>query len=411
MSISQELIDWNRELRLDDPYFYVNDNRALFQRMQREVPVFWYEPGQFWAITKYNDIRTLMQDPAALSNTKGTLINSRGDDWAENYLAKSGRRTLVFTDPPEHTQLKSALLQLLSPRKIRAMQEHMEQVIHEVLDKAPKHTPFDFAEDFAGRLPADVVASLIDVPSDIYPKFFAWAQATRDSTEFSETTDWDAITRTLEEMHAYFKAFVTERRAQPGDDFVSGLLAIEVNGIKLSDEWILGLCGTLVSGGYESAKSFIMSAANILFEHQDQRQLLIQNPELWPSAMDELFRFIAPSNGVARYVLKDINVRGVTIRKGQWIVFLLGAGNVDEDIWPNALDLDLQRPPKAVTTFGAGPHLCIGNILARIECRLALRILLERFPRYKVVGNPQRRPSVLSNSFNAMPVILAPLDA
>lgn len=402
--------DWKEAVRLDDPYFYVEDNRALFQQIQREDPVFWYEPGKFWALTKYQDIRSVLAERDLLSNAKGTLINSRGDDWAKTYLEKSGRMTLVFADAPFHSKLKSAMLNLLSPMRLRAMEEHMVAVVNEVLDTAPRHEAFDFAEGYAARLPAEVVASLLDVPRDIMPSFIRWANATRESTENLGFGNWDEVMAALGEMHDFFKTFVAERRVRPADDFVSGLLAIEIDGEKLGDEWILGLCGTLVAAGFESAKNFIMSATDTLYRHPDQRQLLIEDPEIWPNALEELFRFIAPSNGAARYVTRDFELRGKTIRKGDWIVALYGAGNIDEDIWPNALSLDLTRTPRPITTFGAGPHLCLGNMLAKIEARVAIQTLLARYPNYLVLGKPERRASTLSNSYKSMSVILDPLD-
>lgn len=401
-----ERSDWRSKLRLDDPHFYVNDNRALFQQMHREEPVFWYEPGQFWAVTRHADVRALMADKTLLSNAKGTLINSRGDDWVENYLAKSGRLTLVFSDPPFHTELKNALLKLLSPKRLRALQGRMQEIVDEILDAAPSDVEYDFCEEFAGRLPAEMVASLLDVPTEIMPSFYRWATATRDSTELSATGNWDEITRNLGEMHHYFEHFVAERRASPGDDFVSGLLAVEIDGKPLGDEWVLGMCGTLVAAGFESARNFLMSAAKLLADHPDQRAMLAADDSLWPAALEEMLRYNAPSNGVARYVLRDIEVRGKTIRKGDWIVFMLGAANVDEDIWPDALSFDITRSPRTIATFGAGPHLCLGNMLAKTEVRIALQTLISRFPDYQVVGNPVRRPSTLSNSYNNMSVLL-----
>lgn len=406
MTEQLDVVDWRSEARLDDPWFYVNDNRALYQRMHRDEPVFWYEPGQFWAVTRHADVRSLMADKTLLSNAKGTLINSRGDDWVEQYLTKSGRSTLVFTDAPFHPALKSELMTLLSPKRLRALEERMQQIVDDALDRAPKDAEWDFAEGFASRLPAEIVASLLGVPDEIMPSFQRWARATRQSTEEASSPDWGEITATLNEMHHFFEGYVAERRANPGDDFVSGLLEITIDGEPLSDQWVLGLCGTLVSGGFESVRNFLMSAAKVLADHPDQRALLAADESLWGAALEEKFRYNSPSSGVARYVLRDIEVCGKTIRKGDWIVFLLGAANVDEEIWPDALTFDIKRAPRPVATFGAGPHLCLGNMLAKIEARVALTTLLRRFPNYEVVGNPVRRPSTLSNSYDSMTVLL-----
>jgi pimeloyl-[acyl-carrier protein] synthase len=234
---------------------------------------------------------------------------------------------------------------------------------------------------FAKPLPVTVICDLLQVPRDDFAQLEQWSAAIAEQFEMTAGDEQhDAANEAYRAFKEYMARFVAERRRAPGDGLIDRLIAAERETEALSSDELLANIILLLAAGHETTTNLIGNGVWALLEHPDQLALLRARPELGASAVEELLRYESPANANARCPSEDLEIGSKLIKKGQLVLCMLGAANRDPEVFADPDRLDITRDPNPHTSFGGGAHHCVGAHLARLEGRVALRMLLERYP-------------------------------
>ena len=381
------------------------DPFPLYARARREHPVYMHEGLPLVSLFRYDDIQTILKDPANWSNVfpppPGVVL--RAD------LPPS----MLLQDPPEHTRLRGLVNQAFTPRMIRRLEPRMEGIAHELLDAALAQRRVDLVEALTYPLPVIVIAEMIGVPMDHRDQFKEWSDGLVENLGLGLLAPEppEVIERELQiidAMRAYFAQLVAERRAHPRDDLLSGLVAAELEGSRLSFDEMLQMLILLLVAGNETTTNLIGNATVELMEHPDQLARLRAHSELMPTAIDEVLRFSSPVQVDARRAARTVEVAGQTIAADTNVLLLLGSANRDETVFDDAETFDIGRADNRHLAFGFGPHYCLGANLARMEAQVAIRVLLQRTTRFERTDDDRLplHPSFIFRGFTRIPVEL-----
>jgi cytochrome P450 len=292
---------------------------------------------------------------------------------------------MVFTDPPQHTRLRRLTCTAFTPHVIEGMRDHIQAVVDGFLDRAQEQGRMDLIADLAFPLPATIIAELLGVPPADRDRLKQWSDAfiliISSDPHAIPVAVFERAARAADELTAYFRAIVDQRRAAPRHDLLTMLeQAQEADGSRLSDDELFATANILMVAGHETTTNLIGNGTLALLRHPDQLQKLRDDPSLLPSAVEELLRYDSPVQAVYRVAAEDLELAGRQVRKGQVVHLVLGAANRDPAHFPDPDRLDVTRSPGRHLAFGQGPHFCLGSPLARLEAGIALRSLLDRFP-------------------------------
>lgn len=321
--------------------------------------------------------------------------------------------SMLFTDPPDHTRLRSLVSKAFTPRAVERLRGRVEAIAHDLLDRAiARGGRMDVVADFAFPLPATVIAELLGVPREDLDRFHAWSRAVIRSIDASQVhipgvreAGWQANV----EMAYYFEALAKQRKENPGDDLLSGMALAEEQGDRLSSGDLASTCMLLLIAGHETTSNLIANSTLTLLTHPDHLAALRQHPEWFGSAVEELLRYESPVQRAGRFVLEDLELGGRHLRRGDQVINLFAAANRDEAVFTNPDQLDLTRSPNPHMAFGKGIHFCLGAPLARLEGPVALMALLERLPDLRL--DPERpsewAPQSLIRGLRTLPVLFS----
>lgn len=390
----------------------------VWARLRAEAPVAWYDDGvrePFWAITRYADIMTVGRDAQTFINAKGVTI-LRKDQMGDQAMANAVPLLLTM-DPPKHGKQRGVLRDRFRPNIMQALDEHIRKRCHEIADDvaamrlsaAADADKIDFVDAIAMRLPLDVILELLGVPTSDRDQMYIWSNAvigSEDPEYGNVEMPRDAIMAARMGIFGYFSKFIAERRAKPGEDLVSLLCEARVDGEALTDIEVLGYCFLLMLAGNETTRNATSGAMLALIEQPAAMQQLRDNPELMPTAVEELLRWVAPIVYMARSVVKDTEIAGQKILAGEKVVMFYPSANRDEAVFERPTEMDLTRTPNEHLTFGFGRHRCLGNDLARIELRAVMAEVLRRFPEISLAGPVSRLRSNFVGGIKHMPVRL-----
>jgi len=347
-----------------DPY-------PVYRELRDHAPVYWSSQASCWVLSRYDDVCAALADPATYSSASGIFPTPPGVDMTDLFLPM-----LIMSDPPRHTQLRHLVSKAFTPRRTAELETHIHTIVDDLLDQVPETGPWDFVSGFAGPLPAIVIADMLGVPREDRDQFRTWStkliQSNPTRGEFSPGLDAAAA------LYEYFSAFLTERRAHPRDDLMTALVQAEVDGEHLSDDELLGFCLLLLVAGHETTTNLLSNSAVILAQHPESRRQLADNPDLVPTAVEELLRYDSPVQGLARTLTRQVDLHGQRMRADDTVLLLFGSANRDDHAFPDADRFDVHRRPERQVAFGRGIHFCLGASLARLEARVALQALLAR---------------------------------
>jgi len=374
----------------------------VFRRLRAEQPVcFLPEPDGpgYWGVFDYEHVMDVSRHPQRFGSHPNTMIQDAPD-------GDGGAGELMLNqDPPRHTQLRKLVNRGFTPRQVATLEPRVVAIIDRLLDRAATLGRFDLVRDVAVELPLQVIAELVGVPDDERHQVFAWTEQmmSLDDPELGGTTA-DARSA-MAEMFAYADGLAASRATGTGDDLLSVILAAEVDGERLSQLDVDLFFMLLMNAGSETTRNLITGGMQALFEHPDERARLTANRELLASAVEEMLRWVTPVLHFRRTAREDSVLGGQPIRAGDKVAVWYVSANRDDAQFPDPDRLDVGRTPNEHVAFGAGgPHFCLGAGLARLEARLLLGALLDRFPTLHPAGPPQRLRSNFLNGIKAMPV-------
>lgn len=361
----------SHSLRIYDPFDpqVQQDPYPIYERLRDEAPVYWAEDANTWVLSRYDDVSAALAAPETFSSAKGIFPSPPGVDQSDLFLPM-----LIMTDPPRHTQLRALVSRAFTPRRIASMETSIQQTTDHLLGQIHPG-PWDFVSDFAGPLPAIVIAELVGVPADDRQQFRAWSSTLVQANPIHGARDGLAAAASLYE---YFADFIAERRRAPRRDLISDLVHAEVDDERLTDDEVLGFCLLLLVAGHETTTNLLANSMAILATRPQDRARMAHDPSVLASAIEELLRYDSPVQGLSRTLTRDITLHGETLQSGQTALLLFGSANRDPRAFANPDDFLIEREPGRQVAFGRGPHFCLGAALARMETRIALRALLNR---------------------------------
>ncbi|HEY8518289.1 MAG TPA: cytochrome P450 [Candidatus Binatia bacterium] len=396
------------EVDLVNPDIWVEGvPHEAFRLLRRKAPVFWQEmPGSrgFWAITRYDDVVAVSKDPATFSSYKGGTILR---DLPEEDLNNT-RTMMLNMDPPQHSKYRKLVSQGFTPRRTAMLEPRIRAATTAILDAVAERGECDFVRDIAAELPLIVIAELIGVPLEDREKIFELSNRLIgfDDPEFQNSEN-DGKAAAME-MWMYANQLAQERKNAPRDDLVSLLMTSEVDGEKLSEMEFDSFFLLLAVAGNETTRNLISGGMLALIEHPDERRKLIENPNLIPTAVEEMLRWVSPVSQFRRTATRDTEIRGQKIREGDKVVIYYQSANRDEDVFPDPFKFDVTRTPNNHLAFGIGEHFCLGANLARLEIRVMFEELLRRMPDIELAGPVRRLRSNFINGIKEMPVRFTP---
>ena len=392
--------------RLDDPAFWTGDPWPVLARLRREAPVFWYEPGRFWAVTRYDDVRYVSQHSNLFTSTKGLLIGENINPEINQGKLPEGAESLLQSDPPRQTQLRRLINRAFTAKRMEDMESAVRKYTVAALDDIQPGAPVNAVDALAWRVTLDVIAELLGVAEGDRKDFADWSDSIVATVDPSNEDEVMHHTVLRMQLWSYFAQAANARlESGGGDDLVGALVAAELDGERLTIETVVAFCILLLAAGNETTRNLIAGGLKLLADRPDQRQLLLDDRGRLPNAVEELLRYVSPVIHFARTATAPVELGGQHIQEGDYVVMLYASANRDEMIWKRPEELDLTRPVDPMhLAFGAGPHLCLGLHLARLEARVVFEEVLQRFPSWELAGEPQRVPTCFANAYSSLPV-------
>src|SRR6266851_5330889 len=365
--------------------------------------------GGGWAVFRHADCCSLIRDPRLSARRAGAMLrvlpSERQAEFAE--LAHMLGLGLLFLDAPEHSRLRKLMNKGFSSAVAEDLRTQIQTIVGQMLERMRYAKEADLLREVAYPLPVRVIAEMLGVAEALHAQLIQWSDAM--AVFFGNPQRTVEQTKSAHEaviaLTEFFRGAVAERRRQKGGDLISLLLDIEEDGEVLTEEELYAQCVMLLFGGHETTRNLIGNGMQALLQHPEELSRLRDHPEMIRSAVEELLRYESPVQYVGRIVKEEMELCGVRLRQGDVIAFMLGAANRDPQQFKDPCRLNLARLNNAHLPFGAGPHFCIGDQLARLEGQVAILRMVQQFPRMRLaVQRPEWAPNIGLRGLKALPV-------
>jgi cytochrome P450 len=347
-----------------------------------------------WQVFRYEDVQTVLYDWENFSN--------------EYYPKENNTLSVAIqvTDPPRHKQLRLLVSKAFTPRAIENMKSWIEKITLELLDQVAEKGEMDITSDLATPVPIQVIAKMLGVPYSDQDKFKLWStNIIKPPAEFEDGPE--GYIRSQQEMAEYFMTMIEKRSKEPTEDLISQLLAADLDGEKLSKQDLLAFCITLLVAGNETTTNLISSFIYTSIENPEIQEHLYLHPEDIPNAIEESLRYRAPVQYMNRIASRDVRLGDQLIKQGDMINAWLGSANRDASVFANPDQFDIHRTNLKHTSFGHGIHYCMGAPLARLETKIVMEILFNKFNKIQLkkdIAEPIMNETPLMYSIKTLPV-------
>lgn len=343
----------------------VENPYALYAKWRAEEPIWWAEDVQGWVLSRYEDVRTVLKDPANFSS-----------DVSAGRAGATMRLPLLHDDPPRHTSLRVIVNRSFTSRVMKDIEADLEAVVEQLLNEIDTDTPVDIAEALTIPLPVALISHFMGIPFERKDDFKRWSDSL---TATGTAKTMEERMPDIMEMMEFFRGEIPKRRASPGEDLISKLVLAEVAGEGLTEDDIVGYCQLLLIAGNETTTNLLSNLLHHAADNPDIWDSLRANPDKIDAAIEECLRFDPPVHWISRNVLNDTEFHGQKVAKGESVYTLLAAANRDADHYEEPDVFRLDRPRSDHLTFGHGIHFCIGAPLARMEAKHAMVGMLKRY--------------------------------
>ncbi len=386
---------WNVDIDLD-PY-------PTYQRLRAEAPLYYNERHDFWGLSRYADVDTALRDPTRLSSAKGDILEVVKTD----PVMPPG--VFINEDPPLHTIHRAIVSRAFMPKKMRALEDKVRAFCVACLEPRVGAESFDFVLDLGAELPMRTIGMLAGIPDADQPTVRAQAHRVLRNRPGEPLP--------VKKDHYFdgdmFTDYVAWREKNPSDDLITELLNVEFEDEtgtvrRLTEQELLIFLAVVAGAGVETTGRMFGWMGKVLAEHPDQRQELVEDRSLIPAAIEELLRYEPPGPHVARYVAaEDVEYQGQRVPAGSALLLMLASANRDEGHFDEPDRFDIHRKPGGHLTFGRGAHFCVGAPLARLEGRIALNEVLNRFPKWDIdIDKARRSRTSTVRGWDSMPAIV-----
>jgi cytochrome P450 len=400
-------------LRLIDP-----SNRAdpypVYRQFRERGPL--QMPGSnLTVVSSFRDCDEVLRNPASASDRLKSTVAQR-DILAGADPRPFGKPGFLFLDPPDHTRLRKLAGKAFAPKVVKALEPDIialvTTLLDDVLDDVQEQGSFDVIADLAYPLPVAVICRLLGVPIDDEPEFSRASALLAQSLDPLISFTGDQPDNSDERMHAgmwlreYLTDLIGQRRGRPGDDLMSGLIAVEESGDQLTEEEIIATCNLLLIAGHETTVNLIANAILAMLRHPRQWAALGSDPSRAAVVIEETLRYDPPVQLMGRIAGEQMTIGEATVPKGDVMMLLLAAAQHDPDVTARPDEFDPDREAIRHLAFGHGPHFCLGAPLARLEASVALSAVTSRFPGARLGGEPVYKPNVTLRGMSTLAVAL-----
>jgi len=366
----------------------------VYAELREKAPVAWFEPTGQWVISRYADVNALLRD-RRLGRTYlhvGTHEDF-GHPAEPEHLAPFWhliRNGMLDREPPDHTRLRRLVSKAFTPRRVAELRPTIQRIADKLVDDLIAAGGGDLIADVAEPLPVAVIAEMLGVPASDEHLLRPWSADICGMYELNPTREAaDIAVKACVDFSDYLRALARSRRREPRKDLITALVQVQDEGDRLTEDELIGTCVLLLNAGHEATVNVTGNGWWTLFRHADQLAARRADPSLLPTAVEELLRFDTPLQMFERWVLEDIEVRGVAIPRGSEVALLFGSANHDPEMFVEPERLDLSRVDNPHLSFGAGIHFCLGAPLARLELEVSFGTLLRRAPKLRLVTEPE----------------------
>lgn len=371
-------------LALTDPSLYQGDPFPLYARLRQQTPIAWHQEAGFWAVLTHPEVVAASTDPGTFCSAQGILV----DEIGVHYETPP---TMMHTDPPEHTRYRRMVQPGFRPNVVKELEQRVRQRGRQLVAQVPENHPVDVVPTLSVPYPLQIISEMLGVAAEEWPRFLEWSEAA-----IPGAVDWPEERKAAlqAEMVNYLLEVARQRRAEPKDDVVSALATATTDGQQLSDDELAMFLVQLLVAGNETTRNMLSGGLVALSERPEEWARLRADRSLVPRAVEELLRWTTPVISFLRTAVKDAELGGQHIARGEPVLLVYASANRDEGVFgPSADRLDVGRDPNPHVSFGFGPHFCLGAALARLEGRVILEELLERFGSLEPAGPVERAPS------------------
>jgi len=388
-------------MREFDPYAYETheDPYPIYADLRAHAPVYRNERLGFAALSRHGDVLAGFNDVARFSNALGVSL-----DPAATHPAARATMSFLAMDPPLHTRMRGLVSRAFTPRRIADLEPRVRELTRQHIGRLVDRGRCDFVRDFAARLPMDVISEMLGVPEADRDRLRELA----DAVVHREDGMYDipaAGMAAAAELLGYFADAVAERRRVPREDLSAALLNAELDGDRLDDGEVVGFLFLMIIAGNETTAKLLGNALYWLWRNPDQRRAVDADPKLVPRWVEETLRYDGSTQALARTLTADVELHGERLKAGDRVVLLVGSGNRDERVFPDADRFDVRRDTSDMLSFGHGLHFCLGAALARLESRVALEEVQARLRGWEIDPAGLRRiHSVNVRGFSSMPI-------
>jgi cytochrome P450 len=375
-----------------DPYSteYFDDPFPVYARLRAEAPVYFNETYGFHALSRYQDVFDASINWQVFSSAHGQTLSDLKDP---NYDPGG---MIISIDPPQHERLRALVSRAFTPRSVARMDQIVRDVITSVIEPLEDRQSFDVVEDFTAIFPNEIISTILGIPEADRPNVRRWTNRILSRQEGAEELTDETVQAYIAQQELFF-ALAQEKRRHPADDMMTKLAQAEIptdtGGVtRLTDKEVADFSFILGAAGTETVTKLVANAIVLLGRHRDQWQLVREDKDLLPAAVEEALRYWAPSQLQGRFTMTDVTLHGVTIPKGSPVFLITGSANRDERVYERPDEFDVTRTDvPAPLGFGRGAHFCIGAALARTESRIALEEFASRWPEFEVDEDGLRR--------------------
>ncbi|MFJ6263061.1 cytochrome P450 [Rhodococcus erythropolis] len=375
-----------------------------------------YDP--IWLATKHADILEIEKNGEVFTSGRDEPnINDSASAGFLKMVNSDGSRTLdtlAYMDAPEHTKIKNVTAAWFMPANVRKREDDIRALAKAAVDKLLSgNGECDFVKDFAVFYPLRVIMSLFGVPEEDEPRMLTltqemFAPADPDTQRAETVLEPDAMARiwkaAIDDFSTYFNELAAQRRANPTDDLASIIANAKVDGEYLPASFINGYYVAIATAGHDTTSSTVSGAIKALVDFPDQFDKVRNDPSLIPALIDEAVRYISPVKHFQRVVSRDFEFRGRQLKEGDHVMLLYPSANRDEKVFDNADTFDITRRPNKHIAFGHGPHMCIGQHVAKLEMRILFEELLPRISKIEITGEPKYVAANFLSGLKSLPV-------
>ncbi|WP_193613864.1 cytochrome P450 [Nocardioides lijunqiniae] len=390
-----------------DPFDYAfqEDPYPVYARCREEDPLHHDERHDFWVLTRHADVQQAFRTEGVYSNAMGVSLEPSA--WGPH-----AHKVMSFLgmDPPRQQRLRSLVSKGFTPRRVTALRPRIQELTDHYLDRCLEQGSFDWIADFAGKLPMDVISEMMGVPEADRDEVRRLADLVVHREDGVHDVPQAGMVASLD-LVVYYADMVAQRKRQPTEDLTSALLAVELDGDRLTDDEIIAFLFLMVVAGNETTTKLLGHALFHLTRHPDQLDRVFADPEgadLVVPWIEETLRYDTSSQLLARHLLQDVELHGKVAPKGAKMLLAIGSANRDDRVFDRPDDYDLDRSKDELSqlvSFGGGRHFCLGANLARLEAQVALHSLVQRVRQIEVAHDEcVRVHSVSVRGFASVPV-------